>query len=257
MMNFGSQIRAMAMLALVMVLAYPVAATAQLRVIISGGFSAAYKDLLPEFERTTGVSVVTASGSSQGDGPTTIGAQLRSGALFDVAILNATGLADLVAQERIVKGSERRLAQVLTGVGIRAGSAALDVSTVDALRHTLRQAKVVATSSSSSNGVRALLTRLGIVNEVTVKVGPRFSDANSMVERGDAALSIQPVSEILNMPGVQLGGTIPATVRPAGIFAGAIFANSTRAEEASRLIAFLASEAARDAVERAGMEQPK
>ena len=257
MLTFGSRIRGAALLVLATVLAYPIPAVAQLRVIISGGFSAAYKELIPEFERTSGISVVTASGSSQGDGPTTIGAQLRSGALFDIVILNTTGLADLMAQGRIVKGSERRLAQVLAGIGVRVGSPAPDVGTSDALRRTLRLAKTIATSASSANGVAALLTRLGIADEVTVKVGARYSDANSMVERGDAALCIQPVSEILNMPGVQLGGTIPATVRPPGIFVGAIFVGSTRLDEADRLIAFLASDAARGAIERAGMEQPR
>lgn len=257
MLTFGSRIGGAALLVLATVLAYPVPAVAQLRVIISGGFSAAYKELVPEFERTSGISLVTASGSSQGDGPTTIGAQLRSGALFDVVILNTTGLAALMAQGRIVKGSERRLAQVLTGIGVRVGSAAPDVGTADALRQTLRLAKIIATSASSANGVAALLTRLGIGDEVTVKVGARYSDANSMVERGEAALSIQPVSEILNMPGAQLGGTIPSNVRPAGLFVGAIFAGSTRLDEAGRLVAFLASDAARGAIERAGMEQPR
>ena len=50
--------------------------------------------------------------------------------------------------------------------------------------------------------VLAELHRLGIGDEVTVKVGARYSDANSMVESGESALCIQPVSEILNMPGV-------------------------------------------------------
>ena len=99
-MTFGSRIPGAALLVLATVLAFPVPAVAQLRVIISGGFSAAYKELIPEFERTSGISVVTASGSSQGDGPTTIGAQLRSGALFDVVILNTTGLADLMGLRR-------------------------------------------------------------------------------------------------------------------------------------------------------------
>jgi molybdate transport system substrate-binding protein len=44
-------------------------ASAQLTVMISGGFSGSYEKLLPEFERTTGVKVVTKSGASQGNGP--------------------------------------------------------------------------------------------------------------------------------------------------------------------------------------------
>jgi hypothetical protein len=34
---------------------WPVAASAQLKVIISGGFAGAYEQLLPEFERTSGI----------------------------------------------------------------------------------------------------------------------------------------------------------------------------------------------------------
>src|SRR3954454_4475072 len=58
----------------------PVAASAQLNVLISGGFTGAYEELLPQFERTSGMRVTTGSGSSQGTGPQTIGAQLARAA---------------------------------------------------------------------------------------------------------------------------------------------------------------------------------
>jgi molybdate transport system substrate-binding protein len=60
-------------------LALPAASPAQVRVLMSGGFSAAYHELLPQFQHTTGITVTTARGASQGDGPNTIGAQLRRG----------------------------------------------------------------------------------------------------------------------------------------------------------------------------------
>jgi len=59
-------------------LVWPIAATAQVKVLMSGGFSGAYEQLLPEFERTTGIKVTTGSGPSQGTGSQTIGAQLES-----------------------------------------------------------------------------------------------------------------------------------------------------------------------------------
>ena len=52
------------------VLAWPTASFAQLKVIISGGFSAAYREVLPEFERTSGIKVTTTSGGSFGNDPT-------------------------------------------------------------------------------------------------------------------------------------------------------------------------------------------
>lgn len=64
-----------AALAIAAVLVLPTSAFAQVKVIISGGFSAAYRELLPAFEQTTGIQVTTASGASQGNGPDTISAR--------------------------------------------------------------------------------------------------------------------------------------------------------------------------------------
>jgi ABC-type molybdate transport system substrate-binding protein len=41
--------------AITMLLALPAASPAQVRVLMSGGFSAAYQELLPEFQKTTGI----------------------------------------------------------------------------------------------------------------------------------------------------------------------------------------------------------
>jgi len=72
------------------------AARAELDVMISGGFSLAYRQLLPAFERTTGIAVATASAASQGTGPNTMKAQLERGARADVVILSREGLSELV-----------------------------------------------------------------------------------------------------------------------------------------------------------------
>src|SRR6185369_15653266 len=81
-------------------LTYPLDACAQLNVLISGGFSGPYEQLLPEFERTTGIKVSTGYGSSQGTGPQTIAAQLAAGAATDVVILSREGLMELNAAGR-------------------------------------------------------------------------------------------------------------------------------------------------------------
>ena len=83
------------------VLATRTASLAQVNVIVSGGFSAAYRDLLPELEKAAGVKVNTASGASQGNGPNTIGAQLRRGVPADVVIMSREGLDELIAEGRI------------------------------------------------------------------------------------------------------------------------------------------------------------
>jgi molybdate transport system substrate-binding protein len=131
-------------------LALPTASFAQVKVIISGGFSAAYRELLPVFERTTGITVTTTSGGSVGSGPNTIGGQIRRGVPADVVILAREGLGDLVAEGRIVAGTDVDLAQSTIGLAVRAGAPKPDISTVDAFKQTLLRAKSIAMSSSTS-----------------------------------------------------------------------------------------------------------
>ena len=102
-------------------LLWPMAASAQLSVLISGGFSGAYEQLLPEFERTSGIKVTTGSGASQGAGPQTIAAQLARGVPANVVILSREGLSELIAAKRIVAGTDVDLARVPLGVAVRAG----------------------------------------------------------------------------------------------------------------------------------------
>ena len=161
-MNKRCHAPAGAALAIAAVLALPTSSFAQVKVIISGGFSAAYREVLPEFERTTGITVTTASGASQGNGPDTIGALLRRGEPADVVIMNRQGLAELIAQGRIVPGTDLDLAQTLIGVAVRAGRPKPDISTVDAFRQTLLRAKTIAVPGSGTSMITDVLSRLGI-----------------------------------------------------------------------------------------------
>ena len=119
-------------------------ARAQLKVIISGGFSTAYQQVLPEFERSTGITVTTLSGASQGKGPETIAAQLSRGVPVDVVILSREGLAELIAAGRINAGTDVDLARAALGAAVRSGAHKPDISTVEAFKRALVSARVVA-----------------------------------------------------------------------------------------------------------------
>jgi molybdate transport system substrate-binding protein len=240
--------------AIAAVLALPAVSCAQVTVIISGGFSAAYREVLPEFERTTGITVTTASGASQGNGPDTIGAMLRRGEPADVVIMNRLGLAELIAQGRIVAGTDLDLAQTLIGMAVHAGRPKPDISTVDAFRQTLLRAKTVAVPGGDTSVITEILRRLGISNEIEVKIPSRGTESVAMVARGEAVLALQPVSEILHMPGVELVGTIPTELQHTAVYAAAIVVGSKEPETSRQLIAFLSSDRATAAIKLSGME---
>jgi len=234
-------------------LAFPAASFAQVKVIISGGFSAAYKELLPEFERTTGIKVTSTSGASVGDGPNTIPGQIRRGVPADVVILSREGLVDLIKEGRTVAGTDTDLARSLIGMIVRAGAPKPDISTVAAFKQALLRAKSVAMSSSTS-GVyltTKLFPQLGIADEMKGKSS--FSGA-AAVGRGEAEMGLQQVSEVLPVPGVDYVGTIPAEIQYVTVYAAAVVAGSKEIDASKKLIAFLSSQGAMAAITKSGME---
>jgi molybdate transport system substrate-binding protein len=230
-------------------------AEARLKVLISGGFSGAYEQLLPEFERTSGMKVTTGSGSSQGTGSQTIGAQLARGVPANVVILSREGLNEIAAN-RIAAGTDMDLARVPLGVAVRAGTPKPDVSTVEAVKQLLLNAETVAVPGSTSGIWLAtdLFPRLGIAEEVNVKATPRGMGATGMVAAGEAEIAVMPVSEILQATGVEFAGTIPPEIQFVQVFSAAVVAGSGQIEDSKRLIEFLASGRASEAIRNSGME---
>jgi molybdate transport system substrate-binding protein len=250
----NSHLRASRRVALVVaaVLAWPAASFAQVKVIISGGFSAAYREILPGFEKT-GTTVTTTSGGSVGSGPNTIGGQLRRGIPADVVILAREGLGELITEGRIVPGSDVDLARSVIGMVVRAGAPKPDIRTVDGFKQALVRAKSVAMSSSTS-GVyltTKLFPRLGIAEEMAKK---SLSTGAAAVGRGEAEIGLQQVSELLPIEGVTFVGTIPEEIQYVTTYAAGIVAGSQQIDAARRLIAYLSAEAADAAIKKSGME---
>jgi hypothetical protein len=162
-------------------------------------------------------------------------------------------VGELIEDGRIVPGTDTDLAETPLGVAVRAGAPKPDISTVDAFRRTLLRAKAVAFTSSTS-GVyltTVLFPKLGIADEMAKK---STTEAAAAVVRGDAELSVQPVSELIPVPGLEFVGTIPREIQKVNVYAAAVVKGSAQTEAAKRLIAFLSSDAAAAAKKKNGME---
>src|SRR5204862_7747082 len=82
---------------------------AEVRVMISGGLTAAYKALVPEFERATGHKVLTAYGPSMGTTANAIPIRLERGEAADVLIMVGYALDDLAKNGKVIAGSRVEL----------------------------------------------------------------------------------------------------------------------------------------------------
>jgi molybdate transport system substrate-binding protein len=240
---------------IVLVVAFPTVSYAQVKVLMSGGFWAPFQEILPEFEKTSGMTVSATRGASQGTAPNTIGVQLRGGAPADVVIMSREGLEELVAEGRIIAGTEIDLAQTSLGVGVRAGAPKPDITTVEAFKQALLRAKSLTVVSTTGIYVTSkLIPQLGIAKEMAGKI---TNSGLPAVARGDVEIAVQPVSELLHAPGVDFVGTVPEEIQFVSVFTAAIVKGSKEPEASKRLITFLASEKAAGAIKKNGMEPLK
>jgi molybdate transport system substrate-binding protein len=243
-------------LVLATILAFSTPAEAQLKVMISGGFSTAYKQVLPEFEKESGVAVTTLSGASQGKGPETIAAQLARGVEVDVVIMSREGMGELMKQGRIAAGTDADLATAPIGVAVRSGATKPDVGTIEGFRQALLNAKLVAVPASTSGIflMEEVFPRLGVRDRIRTRVMARGSQSADLVVKGEADLVVQPVSELIHVKGLDYAGAIPAEVQLIQMFGAAVVAGSKQADAGKKLIAFLTSARTAPAIRQNGME---
>jgi molybdate transport system substrate-binding protein len=231
--------------------------TRKLDVMISGGFTAPYLALAPGFEDENAVTLVTIKGPSMGDAPSAIPVRLSRGEHADVVIVARDALDGLVRQGRIVRGSEVDLVRSRIGLAVKAGARKPDISTVDALRKTLLNAKSIAYSDSASGVYVAneLFKRLDLVEELSGKARMIVATpVGRIVADGEAEVGFQQLSELLPIQGVQVVGPIPESVQKITVFSAGISSTAKFPVDARRLIAFLASSAAHKAIVDAGLE---
>jgi molybdate transport system substrate-binding protein len=233
---------------------------ADIHVVSSGGFAAAYKTLAPEFEQTTGNHLITGWGPSMGNTTDAVPQRLARNEPIDVVIMVGSALGKLVQEGKIIPDSRVDLASSAIGIAIRSGSPKPDISTVDSLRTTLLNAKSIAYSDSAS-GVyisTELFQRLGIAGQVTAK--SRMIPAEpvaSVVARGEAEIGFQQISELKPILGIELVGPLPDEVQKTTIFSAGIVTSSKDPDAAKSLITFLASPAATQAITASGLEPIK
>lgn len=235
----------------------PPASAEDLHVMNSGGFTAAYKRLLPKFEAATGDHVDTAWGPSMGKAPEAIPNRLARGESADVVIMVGYALDDLIKDGKVRPDSRVDLADSRIGVVVKAGAPKPDVSTPEKFKQVLLHAKSIGYSDSAS-GVyveRELFKKLGI--EAEMKGKARMIQKTPVAEKvaaGEYELGLQQVSEILPVQGAEYVGKIPESLQSVTRFAGGVPINAPHPEEGSKLLHYMAAPAADGDVSATGLD---
>jgi molybdate transport system substrate-binding protein len=233
------------------------AAAAEVRVMISGGLTAAFNALVPEFERTTGNKILTAYGPSMGTTVNAIPVRLERGERADVLIMVGYALDGLVKNGKVVADSRVDLVKSLIGVAVKAGAQKPDISSPDALKRTLLAAKSVAYSDSAS-GVYVsteMFAKLGISEEMKDKARKiPATPVGEIVAHGDAEIGFQQFSELMPVQGIDIVGPLPSELQKVTVFSAGIATVAKEPDAGKALIKFLTSPAARAEIVKSGME---
>jgi len=256
-MRLSASLRAFALGLLCLLLVSATASAAEIRVMISGGLTAAYKALVPEFERATGHKVLTAYGPSMGTTVNAIPVRLERGEPADVLIMVGYALGDLADKGKVIPSSRVDLVKSPIGIAVKAGAPKPDISSAEALKRALLAAKSIAYSDSAS-GVYVsteMFGKLGIADAMKDKARKiPATPVGEIVAHGDAEIGFQQISELKPVEGIDIVGPLPDELQRITVFAAGIATVSKEREAGKALINFLASPAAREAIVKSGMD---
>jgi molybdate transport system substrate-binding protein len=229
----------------------------EIKVMTSGAFTAAYRELVPQFESETHYKIVTSYGASMGGAPDSIPVRIDRGEPVDVVILARPALDELVKHGKVFPGSCVDLVRSRIGAAVRAGTRKPDISSVEALKRTLLDAKSIGYSDSAS-GIyisTELFQKLGIADQVLPKSKRTTGQVGLAVARGDVELGFQQISELLPVPGIEVIGPLPPAAQKVTVFSAGIAVGSSHTSDAARtFINFLSSPDAVPAIKKSGLE---
>ena len=256
-MRLSIKLRTSTLTILSLILLTVTASAAEVRVMISGGLTAAYKALVPEFERATGHKVLTAYGPSMGTTTNAIPIRLERGEAADVLIMVGYALDDLASKGKVISDSRVELVKSPIGVAVKSGTPKPDISNADALKRALLAVNTVAYSDSAS-GVYVsteMFGKLSITEAMKDKARKiPATPVGEIVARGDAEIGFQQVSELKPVEGIDIVGPLPDELQKITVFSAGIASVSKEPDAGKALIRFLASPAARGEIIKSGMD---
>lgn len=220
----------------------------EIKVFCTQALRTSLQELGPRFEKATGHTVVIdVAPSGQ------LVKRLANGEPADLIIANADNIEALIKADKV---SEPRIdiARAQVGLSIKAGTQKPDISTPDAVRRALLDAKAVAYSAGglSGNAFETVLTKLGIVDEIKAKA-KNGSPAAGFVARGEADIAVQQISELIPVAGAELVGPLPAELDQVTQFSMAAVAGNNAPDIVKAMLTYLQSPEAQAVIKSKGL----
>jgi molybdate transport system substrate-binding protein len=209
-------------------------------------------ELVTQYQQATGQAVTT-----EAAGGVDVAKRVQAGEATDIVILASNAIEALVAEGKLVAGSRVDLVRSGVAIAVRAGAPKPDISTEEAVKRAVLAAKTLSYSTGPSGVyLESMFARWGILDAIRgrIVVAPPGVPVGALVANGAAEVGFQQLSELQNLPGVEVIGPLPPAIQTITIFSGGISANCRNPEAARALLDYMASSAAAGVKQRHGME---
>lgn len=227
-----------------------------IRLVASNGVRPVLQALTPQAEKTIGHRLAAQFGTT-----VFLRQKIAASEAFEVAVLTAEAIDALIKEGKIVARTRADVGSAGVGLGIRAGAKKPDIATPDAIKQALLSAKSItwAQDGASRPAIEKMIDELGIADRVKSKIvlqqGSDAAMANVAAGKDEIVMTL--VSEILQAPGIELVGPLPAKFQNYVHFAAGVSANAKNADSASALVKFLTSPAAAPTYKAKGIQTAK
>jgi molybdate transport system substrate-binding protein len=208
-------------------------------------------ELISGFTHQTGLSVTAAAA-----GGVEVAKRVQAGEDADIVVLSDTAIDKLIAAGHLRPG---RIDLVRSGVAVavRSGAHRPDIGTEAAVKAAVAAASSISYSTGPSGVyLEMLFQRWGIFEAIQprIVVPPPGIPVGSLVAGGQAALGFQQLSELLNVPGIDVLGPLPETIQTITTFSAGISARCDQPDIAAQLLNFMRLPAATAVKQRYGLE---
>jgi molybdate transport system substrate-binding protein len=250
-------VRAALLGAVVVTMAMP-ADAAEINVVAAGAVRGIIRGMIDDYSKETGLKFNFTVG------PT---GQLRdalsSGKPVDLVIVAAPLLAELDSAGKIAAGSRIDLGRVGMGVVVREGTPSPDISTPEAVKAALTNAKIIAYTDPKLGGTSVehlmkIAESFGIKDDVIRKglISTGGDDAAAKVADGKADIAIVPITDI-HAKDAKLVGPLPDPIQRWMVYSAAIPTSSADPAAARAFVAAMTAPAMRDRWVKAGWQPAK
>jgi molybdate transport system substrate-binding protein len=210
-------------------------------------------ELTQQYEQQTGQRVVIES-----VGGVAAARRVESGEAFDIVVLAADAIERLAAGGHVEAGSRVDLVRSGVAIAVKSGARRPAIGTATEVREAILAAGTIGYSTGPSGvHLMRLFESWGIAEAIAPRVvqAPTGVPVATLVARGEVELGFQQLSELMNMPGIDIIGPLPDEIQIITVFSAAIGIASSQGDAARALLSFLTSSQT-NAVKLAGGMEP-